>query len=67
MLTLFCWQTAQPAIKCLTKVDRPGHQKLRSRIDFVWKTPMWPKRGEAWIEWRRAEQAEGGTYSHLWK
>ena len=40
MLTLFCWQIAQPVIKCLTKVDRPGHQKLCSRIALAWKTPM---------------------------
>ena len=64
---MFCWQTVQPAIKCLTKVDKPGHQKLHSRIDLIWKTPIWPERGEAWIKWRRAEQAEGGTYSHLRK
>ena len=25
VLTLFCWQTAQPAMKCLTKVERPSH------------------------------------------
>ena len=53
--------------KYLTKVDRPGHQKSHSRIDLVWKTPMWPERGEEWIEWRRAEWAEGGTYICLRK
>ena len=40
VLTLFCWQTAQLVMKCLTKVERPGHQKSHSRIDLVWKTPM---------------------------
>ena len=64
-MTLFCWQTAQPATKYLTKVERPGHQKSCSRIDLVWKTPMCPERGEEWIKWRRAERAKGGTYMWL--
>ena len=62
VLTLLCWQTAQPVMKCLTKVERPGHQKLCSKINLVWKTPMCPKREEEWMEWSRMEHAEGGTY-----
>ena len=62
VLTLFSWQTTQLTIKFLTKVERPDHQKLHLRIDLVWKMPMWPKRGEEWMEWRRAEWAEGGIY-----
>ena len=27
---LFCWQTAQPAIKLLTNTESPGHQKSHS-------------------------------------
>ena len=45
VLTLFCWQTVQPTMKCLTKVERPGHQKSRSRTDLVWKTPPCGQRG----------------------
>ena len=40
VLTLFCWQVTQPAMKCLTKVERPSHQKSHSRIDFVQKMPI---------------------------
>ena len=47
---LFCWQTAQPATKLLTKTERPGHQKSRSMIALVRNRPRWPERGEEWME-----------------
>ena len=46
VLTLFCWQAAQPSTKFLMKEASPGHQKLHSRMVFVWKMPMWPEEGE---------------------
>ena len=36
---LFCWQTAQPVMKLLTNMERPGHQKSRSTIAFVQNRP----------------------------
>ena len=67
VLTLFCWQTAHPAMKCFINVARPGHQKSCSRMALVQKTPMWPEREEEWTEWRRANCVEGGTNIQLRK
>ena len=54
-------------MKCFTKVERPGHQKSRSKIALVQKTPICPEKGEEWMEWSRAERAKGGTNMQLRK
>ena len=54
-------------MKCLMKVERPGHQKSHSRTALVQKTPICPDNGEEWMEWSRAERAEGGMNMRLRK
>ena len=54
VLALFCWQVVQPSMNRLTYVDRPGHQKSRSRKVLVWNLPACPKVDEEWREETRA-------------